>query len=115
MEETLRRLTKISGVLGAGIIERDGLPVSLEGDFGVNGDLLAATCADILANAENGFGEKLGQGIPELMEFDTESGKWFMTGINPDAFLVIKSEVKVNLGLLRIEAKNIKTALSAIL
>jgi len=102
-------------VLGAGIIERDGLPVSIEGDFGVNGDLLAATCADILANVEGGFGEKMGQGFTELMEFDTESSKWFLCGINQDAFLVIKSEAKVNLGLLRIEAKNIKAALSTIL
>lgn len=115
MEEILRDLTKIPGVLGGAIIGKDGLLIVSEGDLDVDPDFLAASSADFFANLENQFNEKLKQGNPELVEAETPTARWFFLGLNEMTFLVLKSAVQINLGLLRLELKSAKTQLMEIL
>ena len=51
MEEILRELTKIPGVLGGAIIGKDGLLIVSEGDLDVDPDFLAASSACLSASA----------------------------------------------------------------
>ena len=115
MEAILQELTKIRGTQAAAIIGRDGLLIQSEGDPGVDADFLAASFADMCSTLENHLSDKLKQGNPQYFEVETPLSRWFIIGLNDMNFLVIKSELQINLGLLRQEIKNARMKLLDIL
>jgi uncharacterized protein len=115
MEEILEKLTHVNGIQGTLIVGKDGLVIAYSGEINTDPDFLGATVADFFTTAENIMEEKFGLGGLEQICIEANQGKYYFNGINTDTFLVVITDEKVNLGLIRIEMKAASESLREVL
>jgi hypothetical protein len=96
-------LSRVSGVQGAMLIDRDGMVIVADVPAGVNDERVAAMAAAIAATTQESL-EKIGRGPLTHMQMDADSGRIFLEdgGLG---FLVVLAEPSVNIGLVRLEMR----------
>jgi predicted regulator of Ras-like GTPase activity (Roadblock/LC7/MglB family) len=103
MEEILEKLSQTTGVIGCFITGLDGLVVASKIRSDKDQDLLAATTADLFRSLGSAF-EKLDDGKTVLLTIERTNDKIFIYPLeNMETILVVLSEPKINLGLIRME------------
>jgi hypothetical protein len=107
MKDILETLNQTTGIQGCLVVGRDGLVIDNAGDIS-NLDMheLGATSTELFSAAESLIGERLEQGVVDLMHVESHKGKVVMVGINEQSVLVVMTRSKVNLGLVRWEVRS---------
>ncbi len=99
MIEVLRELSEVEGVVGALIVDPDGITIAQELD--ADADLVAAACVQIVNSIRDALAkleeDELVQALIEPAE-----GKIFLREISGVGTLVALSERNVNVGLIRL-------------
>jgi predicted regulator of Ras-like GTPase activity (Roadblock/LC7/MglB family) len=99
MIQVLRELSDVEGVVGALIVDPDGITIAQELD--ADADLVAAACVQIVNSIRDALAkleeDELVQALIEPVE-----GKIFLREISDVGTLVALSERNVNVGLIRL-------------
>jgi predicted regulator of Ras-like GTPase activity (Roadblock/LC7/MglB family) len=101
MEEVLRNLNKEMGVTGSAIVSKDGLVIASALDQ--DEESVAGMTASVFQSAST-TSAIMAIGTIGMITLESDKGKAFMIGL-PDAFLVVLTNLEVNLGHLRIELR----------
>ena len=114
LQQDLKNFKKISYVVGACIVRRDGLMILAELPNGVNSKAIAAMAAAIVGTSETASKELI---IGEMQEvvIDSKAGKLISIGAGPEAIFVAMIKKKANLGLILIEMEKIAKRISRII
>lgn len=103
MEEILERLSQTSGVVGCLVAGLDGLVISSQMRQGKDVDLLGATVADLYRTVESTLA-RVEEGKAVLFSVERDRDKVFIQLVEgADTLLVVVTEPRVNLGLVRME------------
>jgi predicted regulator of Ras-like GTPase activity (Roadblock/LC7/MglB family) len=103
MRAILRNLTRVSGVQGSVLVDRDGMVILSEMDADLDGERVGAMAAAIVATVEDSLA-KVDRGPLVHLQMDAEEGKIIVEEAGK-ALLVVLTEKSVNIGLIRIEIK----------
>jgi len=103
MRTILRNLTRVSGVQGSVLVDRDGMVILSDLEADVDHERVGAMAAAIVATVEDSL-DKVGRGPLTHLQMDAEEGKILVQEAGK-ALLVVLSEKAVNIGLIRIEIK----------
>ncbi len=103
MRAILRNLTRVSGVQGTVLVDRDGMVILSELDADLDGERVGAMAAAIVATVEDSLA-KVDRGPLVHLQMDAEEGKIIVEEAGK-ALLVVLTEKSVNIGLIRIEIK----------
>ena len=103
MRTILRNLTRVSGVQGSVLADRDGMVILSDLEADVDHERVGAMAAAIVATVEDSL-DKVGRGPLTHLQMDAEEGKILVQEAGK-ALLIVLSEKAVNIGLIRIEMK----------
>ncbi len=104
-EEVVKYVTEaIEGVSLAGVIGRDGLPVSLSAKSDMDKAEASAELASIF-NVVVKSTKALNIGLPTELIFNTQSLSVLINPISEDYFLVIVMQMPANIGRARLEVR----------
>ncbi len=103
MRAILRNLTRVSGVQGTVLVDRDGMVILSELDADLDEERVGAMAAAIVATVEDSLA-KVERGPLVHLQMDAEDGKIIVEEAGK-ALLVVLTEKSVNIGLIRIEMK----------
>lgn len=105
MDEILDALTQTPGIQGAVIVGRDGLVIASAGKTGEDADLVGATGAEMFTNAESASADRLGRGAVGSLTMEAAGGCLLARPIDEVTVLLVLTEEKINLGLVRFETR----------
>ncbi|MDK2790306.1 MAG: uncharacterized protein PWP15_813 [Methanothermococcus sp.] len=113
IDRMLVDLNKTEGIKGSIVVGKDGLVIASQVPSSIDTELIGAMASAAFGSAERTATE-IGQGKLEQMMIEGEFGKTLMTDAG-EGILVVLTDSKVNLGLIRIAMKRatekIKSAL----
>jgi predicted regulator of Ras-like GTPase activity (Roadblock/LC7/MglB family) len=104
MYEQLSQLNKTTGVTGSMIVGNDGIVIAADLDEKTDDDTLGALASSIAATVRRSMGEL---GTDEFSQITVEAGnqKIFLADAGIGT-LVVTTEPRVNIGLVRLEIRN---------
>jgi len=106
MDEILEALTHVPGVDASLIVGKDGLVISQVGSLdGIDTDLLGATVSELYSSAESVMAERFARGSLDGLTIEANGGKFILSSINDEVFLLVLARKKINLGLVRWETR----------
>jgi len=103
IDRILSDLNKTEGIKGSMVVGKDGLVIAAQMPSGIDTELIGAMASAAYGSAERTASE-INQGILEQMMIEGEYGKTLMTDAG-EGILVVLTDSKVNLGLIRINIK----------
>jgi len=103
IDRILSDLNKTDGIKGSMVVGKDGLVIATQMPGGIDTELIGAMASAAYGSAERTASE-INQGTLEQMMIEGEHGKTLMTDAG-EGILVVLSDSKVNLGLIRINIK----------
>ncbi len=103
IDRILADLNKTEGVKGSMVVGKDGLVIAAQMPSGLDTELIGAMASAAYGSAERTASE-INQGSLEQMMIEGEHGKTLMTDAG-EGILVVLTDSKVNLGLIRINIK----------
>ncbi|MGD8237300.1 MAG: roadblock/LC7 domain-containing protein [Armatimonadota bacterium] len=103
MRTILRNLTRVSGVQGTVLVDRDGMVILSDLEADVEDERVGAMAASIVATVEDSL-QKVHRGPLIHLQMDAEEGKILVQEAGK-ALLVVLTEKAVNIGLIRLEMK----------
>jgi predicted regulator of Ras-like GTPase activity (Roadblock/LC7/MglB family) len=103
IDRILADLNKTEGIKGSMVVGKDGLVIAAQMPSGIDTELIGAMASAAYGSAERTATE-INQGTLEQMMIEGEYGKTLMTDAG-EGILVVLTDSKVNLGLIRINIK----------
>jgi predicted regulator of Ras-like GTPase activity (Roadblock/LC7/MglB family) len=103
IDRILADLNKTEGIKGSMVVGKDGLVIATQLPGGLDAELIGAMASAAFGAAERTAAE-IGQGKLEQTMIEGEFGKTIMTDAG-EGILVVLTDAKVNLGLIRISMK----------
>ena len=103
IDRILADLNKTEGIKGSMVVGKDGLVIASQMPSGIDTELIGAMASAAYGSAERTASE-INQGMLEQMMIEGEYGKTLMTDAG-EGILVVLTDSKVNLGLIRINIK----------
>jgi len=103
IDRILADLNKTEGIKGSMVVGKDGLVIASQMPSGIDTELIGAMASAAYGSAERTATE-INQGTLEQMMIEGEYGKTLMTDAG-EGILVVLTDSKVNLGLIRINIK----------
>jgi len=103
MRTILRNLTRVSGVQGSVLVDRDGMVILSDLEADLDDERVGAMAAAIVATVEESL-RKVNRGPLVHLQMDAAHGKILVQEAGK-ALLVVLTEKSVNIGLIRIEIK----------
>ncbi len=104
MYKILEELNKTTGVIGSMIVGSDGIVIAADLRTGLQDETLGALAASIMATGKKSM-ERLGKNPLRQVTVEADGAKIFLMDVGI-GLLVVVSEPNVNIGLVRLEAKN---------
>jgi predicted regulator of Ras-like GTPase activity (Roadblock/LC7/MglB family) len=109
MFETLAQLNKTTGVTGSMLVGNDGIVIASDLDEKSNDETLGALTSSIAATVRRSLSELGAQDFSQVT-VEAENQKLFLTDAGIGT-LVVTTEPRVNIGLVRLEIRNAVQAL----
>ena len=103
IDRILSDLNKTDGIKGSMVVGKDGLVIASQLPSGIDSELIGAMASAAYGSAERTATE-INQGALEQMMIEGAYGKTIMVDAG-DGILVVLTDSKVNLGLIRIHIK----------
>jgi hypothetical protein len=103
MRTVLRDLTRVSGVQGSVLVDRDGMVILSDLEADLDDERVGAMAAAIVATVEDSL-HKVHRGPLVHLQMDAQEGKILVQEAGK-ALLVVLTEKSVNIGLIRLEIK----------
>ncbi len=104
MEEILRRLKSIPGVIGVMIVEADGLLINSLVDSNIDPEAISGLCASVFRNSRSIL-STTNLGDLEIAMLEADNGNLFIKRVE-EVFLSLLTRKDINLGLIRLSIKN---------
>lgn len=104
MYDVLHELNKTSGVTGSMVVGKDGIVIAADLDESQESETVGALAASITSNIQKSL-DRLGSTPLSQVTIEAEQGKLFFSEADV-GILVVTTEKKVNIGLIRLEIKN---------
>ena len=104
MREVLSELNKTSGVTGSMLVGHDGIVIAADLNSQFDDDTIGALAGSISSTVAKSL-ERLHQEPLKQLTIEAGKGKLFITETQ-FGYLVVTTEDKVNMGLVRLEIKN---------
>jgi len=104
MYETLAQLNKTTGVTGSMLVGTDGIVIASDLDEKTNDEVLGALASSIAAQVRKSTGEMGGDDFTQVT-VEADDRKIFLTDAGIGT-LVVTTEPRVNIGLVRLEIRN---------
>jgi predicted regulator of Ras-like GTPase activity (Roadblock/LC7/MglB family) len=104
MQEVLSELNKTSGITGSMLVGRDGIVIASDLDTSFDGETIGALASSISSAVTRSL-ERLQQSAFNQLTIEAADGKLFIVA-TPVGYLVVTTDGKVNLGLIRLEMRN---------
>lgn len=114
VQTALDSLVSSSGLVGAGLVSRDGLPVLMRFKRSIQEDTFSAMVAALLGAAEAALQEMAAASIASAL-IETKEMRLLVAGIDDTHLLVAAAPASVDAGRLRTAAEQARVALQAIL
>ncbi|MBI3873113.1 MAG: roadblock/LC7 domain-containing protein [candidate division Zixibacteria bacterium] len=109
MYETLSQLNKTTGITGSMVVGNDGIVIAADLDQHSDDDTLGALASSIAATVRRSLTE-LGSEDFSQITVEADRQKIFLTDAGVGT-LVVTTEPRVNIGLVRLEIRNAVAAL----
>lgn len=103
IDRILKDLGRINGVNGSLVVGKDGLVIEREVASDIDSELVAAMSSAVFGTAERSAEEMKHNPLQQVM-IEGERGKTLMIDAG-EGILVVITDIKVNLGLIRIEMR----------
>jgi uncharacterized protein len=103
IDRILKDLGRINGVNGSLVVGKDGLIIESEVASNIDSELVAAMSSAVFGTAERSAEEMKHEPLTQVM-IEGERGKTLMIDAG-EGILVVITDIKVNLGLIRIEMR----------
>ncbi|AEF96538.1 roadblock/LC7 domain-containing protein [Methanotorris igneus] len=103
IDRILADLNRTEGIKGSMVVGKDGLVIAAQLPSNIDSELVGAMASAAFGAAERTAAE-IGQGKLEQAMIESEFGKTLMTDAG-EGILVVLTDAKVNLGLIRISMK----------
>jgi len=113
MEEILKKLKSISGVIGVMIVEADGLLINSLVDSNIDPEAISGLCASVFRNSRSIL-STTNLGDLEIAMLEADNGNLFIKRVD-EVFLAVLTKRDINLGLIRLSIKNASKELAALL
>src|SRR5262245_45497045 len=110
MYQILEELNRTSGVTGSMLVGQDGIVIAADLNTGVEDDTVGALAAAITTNVQKSL-ERLRQTPMRQVTIEAEKGKIFLADVGK-GILVVTTDPRVNIGLVRLEIKNAASRLA---
>lgn len=104
MYDVLNELNKTSGITGSMVVGKDGIVIAADLDESLESETVGALAASITSNIQKSL-DRLESTPLSQVTIEAEEGKLFFTDADI-GILVVTTETKVNIGLIRLEIKN---------
>ena len=104
MYEMLSELNKTTGVTGSMVVGNDGIVIAADLDERSDDDVLGALSSSIAAIVRKSVGEMGGEEFSQIT-VEADDQKIFLTDAGVGT-LVVMTEPRVNIGLVRLEIRN---------
>ena len=103
MRTILRNLSRVSGVQGTVLVDRDGIVILSHLDGDASDERVGAIAGAIAATVEDSL-DKIGRGPLVHIQMDADEGKMLVQEAGK-GLLVVLADKEVNIGLIRLEMK----------
>ena len=103
IDRVLKDLGRINGVNGSLVVGKDGLIIESEVPGDIDSELVAAMASAVFGTAERSAEEMKHEPLQQVM-IEGNKGKTLMIDAG-EGILVVISDIKINLGLIRIEMR----------
>ena len=113
IDEILRGLKAIGGVVSSAVVTRDGLLVSSDASPDVDAEIFAAMSASMMGSAETAVTEVKG-GTAGRVIVESENSKLIALGAGPNVLLVVLTTREVQLGLILIKLNDAARKISSL-
>ncbi|HOC52631.1 MAG TPA: roadblock/LC7 domain-containing protein [Caldisericia bacterium] len=113
MEEILRKLKSIHGVIGVMIVESDGLLINSIVESNIDPEAISGLCASVFRNSRSIL-NTTNLGDLEIATLEADNGTLFIKRVE-EVFLALLTRKEINLGLIRLTIKNASNELSNLL
>jgi predicted regulator of Ras-like GTPase activity (Roadblock/LC7/MglB family) len=110
MREVLSELNKTSGITGSMLVGQDGIVIAADLSSGYDSETVGALASSISSTVTKSL-ERMKQSSLKQVIIEGENGKFFISS-TPVGFLVVTTQERVNMGLIRLEMKNAATQLT---
>ena len=104
MREVLSELNKTSGITGSMLVGHDGIVIASDISNKYDSETIGALAGSISSTVAKSL-ERLHQTPLRQLTIEASQGKLFIAAA-PVGYLVVTTEDKVNMGLIRLEIKN---------
>ena len=104
MYDALNELNKTTGVTGSMVVGNDGIVIAADLDESFEGETIGALAASITSNIQKSL-DRLESTPLKQVTIEADEGKLFFTDIGM-GILVVTTEKRVNIGLIRLQIKN---------
>ena len=104
MYQVLSDLNKTPGVTGSMVVGNDGIVIAADLDTGFEGETVGALAASITSNIQKSL-DRLDTSPWGQVTIEADDAKLFFSDASI-GILVVTTEKKVNIGLIRLEIKN---------
>jgi hypothetical protein len=104
MYQVLSDLNKTPGVTGSMVVGNDGIVIAADLDTGFEGETVGALAASITSNIQKSL-DRLDTAPWGQVTIEADDAKLFFSDASL-GILVVTTEKKVNIGLIRLEIKN---------
>jgi predicted regulator of Ras-like GTPase activity (Roadblock/LC7/MglB family) len=116
VDQPIQALTNVTGIDGALLISKDGLVVAQSGRLdNLEVDMVAAATSELFISALSLSHEQMGRGLLETLTFEGPQGRFVVQFVTDDVFLLVLGSKKVQLGMLRFEAREAAARLKSVL
>lgn len=113
MDEVLKKLKSIQGVIGVMIVEADGLLINSIVDSNIDPEAISGLCASVFRNSRSIL-TTTNLGDLEIAMLEADNGTLFIKRVE-EVFLTVLTRKDINLGLIRLSIKNASKELSTLL
>lgn len=110
MYNALSDLNRTSGIKGSMLVGSDGIIIAADMDSQLEDETVGAMSASIVSNVSKAM-ERLQNETPAQITIEAENGKLFLADAGVGILTVI-TEKNVNIGLIRLEIKNVISKIS---
>ena len=104
MYDVLNELNKTSGITGSMVVGKDGIVIAADLEESLESETVGALAASITTNIQKSL-DRLESTPLSQVTIEAEQGKLFFSDADI-GILVVTTEKKVNIGLIRLEIKN---------
>lgn len=114
MKNVLRKINKTNGVRGSLLVNKEGMIVVSEVTEGIEEGGISALASNIFVNLQHTL-KRLNFGSPKRFTISGERGRILLYNIGEELILTVLTRKDVNMGLLKVEIKELADELLQIM